>query len=204
MAFEGKLGEALDELDSLGGFRVFIHLPGDASDASALAAALPWVVGDGVPRDGTIVRVFARKSGVVVATGGDLTDAELEGLERVRASIADVLKTMWVLPPRGSPAPTYERLEAAGLLPPEPPKRTYQPWGLRAVAILCLMLAAALFRLGRRSGTPFFAYVAVGIGLLGVTMFAVSFFWQAARDIENENPSALVAQRWYPLTLMRG
>ncbi len=199
MRTPGLLEAALDQLDVLGGHRVFLHAIGSAKDGLTLANALPWVV-EGEPRPGVVMSVFARKAGLLIIAGGSLTEEDIAGMDGLRSTLGSRLKILWILPPEGTRAEVYDALARRSMLPHEPAKRRYHPAAVSGVGFAMVFMGLAFGRLIERSEGAFLVGLVWLFIAAGASLFLGGFIWESFRP---DDPAREVAERWYPLSLMR-
>ncbi len=139
------LEDACDQLDAVNAtWRAFFLIPADASEAQEVVAALPWV-SDGAPRAGTVVRIMQSEKGLMVVTGGQLSDGEGAVLLDIQAALADTGTQCFIVPSATASEQLVRRIRTTGCAPslPDAPLPDARKWfGLAA-----FMLGATFYGL---------------------------------------------------------
>src|SRR5262245_19952155 len=99
--------DALAAVDRIGLWRAFILLPPETAitllppampDADALVESLPWVE-NGVPRPGTVARLYKSRKWIALVTGGELTNDEGALLFKINDQLKSIALRVFIVPP---------------------------------------------------------------------------------------------------------
>jgi len=206
----GRVKHALEELDAMGGWRALIVLPPEAADAEALIDALPWVE-NGTARFGSLVRLFKVNNGLVLLTGGVLTDEEGARLFDMHEQLKGVATSAFVVPPASAPRSFIARMYDTGAAPRLPVTENLPDpriWSNLRTTFFVFWLAIFVAKLtlpivfavppGAQDARP-----PLGLQILSFLSFwtAVgcwSVSWSKTRALERilEDPARMTAMRW--------
>jgi len=208
MASTSRVEDALEELERLGGWRAFLLLPPEAADAEAIVEALPWVE-QGAPRPGTAVRIFKLQGGLVVATGGHLSDEEGAHLFGVHEQLKDIVARespgsrylAYIIPPQSAAPALVARMYEAGLAPSLPTGKLPNPRGWAGLGGVLLLGGSVMARALRRT-TPADStgFRLVLLGLLALVAICGVLYWVQNRKLQDilSDPVRVAATRWAP------
>ena len=199
----GKLEQACEQLAAIpGGWRAFFLLEGTVADAQETVVLLPWAP---VQRPGTMTRVFQFDRGIVITTGGQLSDDEGRLLFDVHQALGDKASRALIVPPMNASPKLVRRMYDRHCVPTFPTDTLPNARGYWALAVFFVVgtLYAARFglRAGQRSGTSiidnglFLVMFATGI-LLSVG-FALVGWRTHSRFVEAmSDPERVVNSCW--------
>jgi hypothetical protein len=192
--------DALDELDRLSGWRAMFLFPPEAADADAIVEALPWVK-DAAPRKGTVVRLLKVRHGLLLVTGGVLSDEEGALLFDIRERLADIVKRALVVPPRTAARSLVKRMYHDDLLPIMPLDRLPNTSGWQVMSIVTLAIPAAISRSVRRIPTEMLDMESFRLTMLAGLVLALIFYlfmkYQGKRrDDMRPDPFRAASGRW--------
>jgi hypothetical protein len=119
--------EQMDHLDSLGGWKALVHFNCDSSRVVEIVQELPYII-DGQFKDGCLLRIIKVSDGVMVVTGGQLTDGEGAALtEWLSAHKADIVSSN-VWPPKEVGERILENAREGSDNRESPKKKWWQFW----------------------------------------------------------------------------
>lgn len=196
-----RVEDALDELDRLHGWRALLVLPPEAADPDALLGALPWVQ-EGAARPGTSVRLFQVRHGLLLVTGGALSDEEGAQLFEIHERLKDVVKQVIIMPPPAAAQPLIARMYESGVAPVLPSDKlpNARGWaGLGATALVAAGLTTRVSKNARVPLTPIWATLAVLAVVCGI------LWWIRDRQLREilSDPFRSAATRWAPMAPSR-
>jgi hypothetical protein len=195
---------ALQELDVMTGWRALILLPPAAANAEGILEVLSWIE-KGAPRFGTTMHLFDVKQGLVLVTGGVLTEKEGVSLFDIHDQLKGVATRMFVVPPASAPQALIARMYDTGAAPLPPVAESLPSsriWSILCGTelLMCLILLAAGSAAGARGdhaadplfkggGILFWAAVLSGIKV-----------WLQKRKLREalEEPVRMAQMQWGP------
>jgi hypothetical protein len=191
------VGDALDDLDRLSGWRARLVLPPEAADAEALVSALPWVV-DGAPRPGTIVRLFEVREGLLLVTGGALSDEEGAYLFEIQERLKDIATHVLIVPPAQASPSLVDRMYASHAAPAVPTDKLPNPRGWAGLGSVFLMFLGAMAYGARNADTVSFEARALLGAALALAMLCGLMWARSDRRLSEmlSDPLSAMAARW--------
>jgi hypothetical protein len=207
---ERKLKNVLEELNALGGWRVFIMLPPQSANTPELIDAMPWVqdwVQDDDVRSGTIMHRFKLDRGVAMVTGGMLTDEEGMGLFAIQDKLKSIATKVFVVPPALAPAVLIAKMYETGAAPSHPVNEKLpntRRWSIATLISfgiwLCWRIVQSVEMAAGRIGTPPTS-VATFMLFLFCTAIVCAWMWRRRRrQLQNilNDPVRMAIAQWGP------